>query len=969
MIIFARRFILTYLLPILLAGNLFAQYYSTGVDPASAKWKQINTENFQVIFQEDFDEQAQKVANIMEHYYLQVGKTLNHSPKKISIILHNQTVLSNGYVAWAPKRVELYTTPPQNALPDPWLEHLCVHELRHVVQLDKLNQGLTKVFSIVFGQQATALIAGQMPMWFYEGDAVCTETALLNVGRGRSPSFQQGIKTNLLSDEKTYSFDQSLFGSYKTYVPNHYEYGYHLTAYTRKKYGMEVWSNVEDYVARNPYTILPTPFAFYKGLKKYTGLSQKQLYYESLYYLDSVWTKQHKQQTFIEPNFIQQYTIKEYEDYLNPVFIEQNKILALKKGLSHIPYFVMVSEKSEKRVYEPGYVINNDFSYAENLVVWAEYQPDIRWANREFTALKLLNLKTGRAKYIAKKERYFSPDISSYSQKIAVVEVSLSNQSSLVVLNKNGEIFKTIQTNGGNFIQRPRWSDNDQFIYVIELTDYGKQVSRYNMEKESWEFLFKLPNIDIQRIAPNDNKVFFHSTYNGTDNIYVFEEKSQNIFQLSNSKFGISGLNLNANKSKLYSSEYTSQGYRLIKIPIERALWKNVADTERYEFHLAQTLKRQEDHHSDSLVSRKKEYEVNPYHKALNLFQFHSWNPFYVDYDNMNLDNVFNDPSEITSNIHPGITILSQNKLSTIDAIAAYAYKDGNHYITTSMILKGQYPTLRFNANYGSQQLIRTVDGSAWEPKTKSGYSYDLDLSLPLSFTHGKYINVFRPSVSVEYFDNYYYNYQNDYYINGLEMVNTSLRYYFYQRKAIRDIIPEFGWLFNVRLVSTPFDKELYGFLHSIDAVFFVPGWKNTGFQLNAGYQYQKPELYLFSSDLPFPRGITQQRTEEMVTLYTDYVFPVAYPDFNLGSLLYLKRIRGDIFADFAFNSYRTVTSDLSSLVWTQTNYSSYGVEMVADYHLLRSIFPLSTGVRAGYSPSDKSFFYEVLFGIDLYHF
>lgn len=969
MISSAKSLIITALLAILLAGNLSAQYYSTGVDPASAKWKQIRTENFQVIFQDEFEEQAQKVAGIMEYYYEQAGKTLNHAPKRISIILHNQTILSNGYVAWAPKRVELFTTPPQEALPDPWLEHLCIHELRHVVQLDKLNQGLTKIFSVIFGQQATALVAGQIPMWYYEGDAVSAETAFLNYGRGRSPSFQRGIKTDLLSDEKTYSFDQSLFGSYKTYVPNHYEFGYHLTAYTRKKYGAEVWSNVQNYVARNPYTILPTPFAFYKGLKKNIGLSQKELYHESLNYLDSVWTLQDTTRGFQKTKFIQKYSINEYEDYLNPAFINENQFIALKKGLSHIPQFVLVSEHSEKSIYEPGYVINNDFSFANGVVVWAEYQPDIRWANREYTTIKLLNLEKRRASYIAKKERYFSPDISAKTQRIVVVQVDQLNQSSLVILDKRGEVLKTIQPQSGSFLQKPRWSDSEEFIYAIELTDQGKQISRYNLQTETWEFLFKQENADIQKIVPSENKVLFHSTYNGTDNIYVFEVKSKNIFQLTDSRFGISEFNLSANGNNIIASEYTSQGFRLTTVPIERALWKRDSELSGYDYNLAETLKNQEEQKPDPFTDEAREYDIKPYHKALHLFNFHSWNPFYVDYDNMNLDQVFEDPSEITSNIHPGFSVLSQNKLSTVDAIAAYAYKNGNHFVTSSVVLKGQYPTLRLTANYGSQQLIRSVEGSTWQPISKQGYNYDIDLAVPLSFYKGKYVNVFKPSVSVEYFDNYYYNYEKDYYVNGLEMVNTSLLYSFYQRKAARDIIPEFGGVFKVKLISTPFDQELYGFLHSVNAVFFIPGWGNSGFQLNAGIQYQHPDLYLFSSDLSFPRGIVQQRTEEMLTLYADYVFPIAYPDFSLGSAFYLKRLRGDVFVDKAFNAYRAVNSDQTAIVWEYTDYTSVGVEFIADYHLLRSIFPLNTGVRVGYLPTKKDLFYEMIFGIDLYSF
>jgi len=202
-----------------------AQFYSTGQDPSSAKWMQIKTNYFQIIFQEGFEGQAKKIAQTLDFYYNRAGVSLNHSPKKISVIVHNQIITSNGYVAWAPKRMELYATPPQDIYPDPWLEHLCIHELRHVVQIDKLNQGITKILAVVFGQQATGLVAGQLPMWYYEGDAVSAETAFTKFGRGRIPSFHQGIKTHLLSSTERFSFDKALNGSYKDYVPNHYEYG------------------------------------------------------------------------------------------------------------------------------------------------------------------------------------------------------------------------------------------------------------------------------------------------------------------------------------------------------------------------------------------------------------------------------------------------------------------------------------------------------------------------------------------------------------------------------------------------------------------------------------------------------------------------------------------------------------------------------------------------------------------------
>jgi hypothetical protein len=124
-------------------GNaVFGQYFSTGEDPARLRWRQISTLNFQLIYPDDFEEQAQKLANYFEKVYKYGGNTLNHNPRKISVIFHNQTVKSNGLVGWAPRRMEIFTPPHQAIYAQDWLEQLAIHEFRHVVQIDKIHSQL-----------------------------------------------------------------------------------------------------------------------------------------------------------------------------------------------------------------------------------------------------------------------------------------------------------------------------------------------------------------------------------------------------------------------------------------------------------------------------------------------------------------------------------------------------------------------------------------------------------------------------------------------------------------------------------------------------------------------------------------------------------------------------------------------------------------------------------------------------------
>ncbi|MCG8410003.1 MAG: hypothetical protein MI739_01825 [Bacteroidales bacterium] len=953
-----KRLTLFVLFLFLFLNPVKSQFYSTGQDPASAKWEQINTPNFQIIFQKDFSQKAQQIANILEFYYTRVGESLKHKPRKISVIVHNQTIRSNGYVVWAPKRMELYATPSPSANQGDWLEHLCVHELRHVVQLDNLNQGITKILSVVFGQQYIGLVAGQLPMWFLEGDAVCTETALTNFGRGRNPAFNSGLKNILLSEQESYSYDRMLFGSYREFTPNHYVLGYHMTSFVRMKYGKYVWDDVHSYVAKNSYTFLPTSFAFYYGLKKRIKKSQQELYSETINYLDSIWTNEQKKNKPHKPKLFQEYQINQYEDYLNPLFINDDNIITLKRGYSHIPQFVLVHKDYEEVLHEPGILLDNHFSYSNDVIAWSEYKPDVRWRNREFNSIKLMNIKTKKVYTLIDKCRFFSPSISPSQEKIAVVDVDNQSQSSLVLLDCfNGNEVERIEPNGSH-LQYPDWSSDGNSIYVVEMKENKKWVSKYDIANKKWSYVFDVGNSDIQKIKSYDDKVYFHSTINGIDNVYVFDEKSKAIFQLTNSRFGIA--NFDVNRNDVIVVDRDSLGFRLEKIPIERALWRRVNFESSYNYKLAEIITEQEKSLAGLDTSGFRNYNVTPYRKLLNVFNFHSWVPFYFDSKNIDLGDV----SELFANssgiINPGLMLFSQNKLSTTETILSYAYKENNHFLSSSIELKGKYPILRLSAEYGNSQMILAPNNLFWTPKPVSALNYIADLYVPFNFSSGKFVRGFVPLVSIDYQDNLFYDYSKKQYLQGLGFFQTRLLYYSYLRKAKQDIIPQLGAVLKFNLFNTPFDSDLYGYLYNFNSVFYLPGGKNKSFSFDLGYQYQKPKLYLYQSNFNFPRGVYKRRTEKMFKCYTDYVFPIAYPEWNLGSLIYIKRLRGRGFVDYALNSYRTRNG------WLNENIYSFGIELRGDYHLFRMLFPLTTGLRLGYRSIGSSPFVDILFNIDL---
>ena len=134
---------------------------------------------------------------------------------------------ANGSVAWAPKRMDLFTIPsPYSPEPLPWSTMLSVHEGRHVTQM---QFGMTKA------QRPIGWLLGEMwniaaslvyqGMANIEGDAVIAETALTNSGRGRTADFLNYYRVAFDSGDFR-KWSKWRFMSQRGYSPDHYALGY-----------------------------------------------------------------------------------------------------------------------------------------------------------------------------------------------------------------------------------------------------------------------------------------------------------------------------------------------------------------------------------------------------------------------------------------------------------------------------------------------------------------------------------------------------------------------------------------------------------------------------------------------------------------------------------------------------------------------------------------------------------------------
>lgn len=929
-----------------------AQFYESGQDPASIKWKQINTTNFQIIFPSEFEKEANRLANTLEYLYDHVSLSLGHKPRKISVLLHSQSAYSNGVVTWAPKRMELYTTPAQDNYAQDWLDQLAVHELRHVVQIDKLNQGITQIASIIFGQQAVGAVTGFLPRWFLEGDAVNTETALTSTGRGRTASFEMEMKT-LVTNRTLFNYEKALRGSYKDYIPDPYQLGYPLVAWTRKNYGPDIFNKDLNFIGRNPFVLFPFPLS----LKNQIGLPSAKLYRTAYLDLRNQWEKQISivpEQHYFTWN---QKHKKDYTNYRFPQFINDSTMLAVKSGIDQLTEFVIIhKDGKEEKIHTPGNYNNDKLSYANGRFAWGEEIPDARWSNRSYNCIKIFDLRTHEVKLLTRKTRYFAPALSRDGNKIAAVEVTRSNEIYLVIINAGtGKLEERIPSPENKFIQLPEWTSNNNEIVLITTDKKGKSLELINISTKTWRTI--IANTFRNITSPMDAGRYFVFTgdYNGTDNLYAVGKTDTTIWQITNAKYGIKDAAFSANSNILSFAQYSSQGFDIMSSSLNKESWKNIQEVPDASPKLYEASARQEGFNFQDSIIPINPYKVRSYSRLAHSINIHSWAPFYYDYNNINTYN---------SAVTPGFSILSQDKLGSCISSAGYSYDQGQSYLKTGFSYRGLYPIIDFSYSYGGYELIRQPADVTTSPLFYSNRNTNIQtqLYLPLNFTRDRYITGLTPEIDWQYRNEWWYDALSKSYTQGMHYLSYSIYAYRYLKMSFRDLYPKWGVSCIARFSHTPFEDIFLGSILSIQSKIYLPGIiHHHSLQISFGYQEQKALYYFYPfTFLRFPRGYANISTSNLSVLTTDYSFPIAYPDLAIGPILYFKRIRGNLFYDVANFKY------ISNKQWTKANLSSMGFDLTTDFHFLRIIFPINAGVRMIYAPEPKQYSSQLLLTIDL---
>ncbi len=945
-----------------------AQYYQTGQDPAYIKWRQINTRNFQLIFPDYYEEQAKKLAGNLDVAYPYTSFSLKHNPGKIPVVLHTQTVQSNGMVAWAPKRAEFYTTPHQSMYPQEWLEQLALHEFRHVVQVDKINSNLPRWARYLLGEQGTALAFGAyLPWWFIEGDAVITETALSNYGRGRLPSFLMEHQAQLV-EKGIFVYDKALFRSYIDYVPNHYKLGYYLAGNLRARHGIDIWEEVITRAGKKPLSIFPMN----QVLKRKTGRNVVQNYYSVFDSLQAVWKDSDRQYHSV-PFDVVSNDAKFYTNYNHNHWLNDSVIISYKTAYNEIPSFVILyrNKNKESKLFFPGSVFNESVGYRDNWVVWSEQIDDIRWQHSGYSLLHVQNVISKKKIEISPEHKSLSPSISPDRNKLAVVETNFSNEHYLTVYRlPDGKLLQRFQSPENNYFFSPEWLNNDE-VAAVMLTQTGKKLIRIHFKSDSIEQLLDYDLGDIKHLRLSGNYLYFIGSYSGKNSLYRLDLKTKLVELVYEPRFGVESPAISADGRRIVLSDYTANGYRLIEVSALNESIRKIEDISPHNYLLADILASQEAGFpvfSDTIANA---YTIENYSKAGHLFNFHSWGPLYINPE--------------AYEFSPGVSLMSQNVLGTSETILGYRWDlaENTGRILARYSYKGWYPIFDIDVSHGKRashysliQQTSNENGMVSRDTIQQRFTWGettagLKARLPLMFDKGPFNRIIQPEV--QYGFNYFRHQElTPHQFQKGSFHSLTYRLYLYQllRTSYLDMYPNFGIILDGVYRHSPLGAIRAGRIKALQSVIYLPGvMNNHGIKIYAGAQHKEAEGTMgFNDVVRYARGWGRINTTSISTGGIDYKLPLLYPDWDFWGLLYIRRINMSLFSDYTrlkgnfYNSGKVTgkfTKDITSL----------GTEITANTNILRFYAPSVVGFRASYLPELEGVYFNFLFSIDFTSF
>jgi hypothetical protein len=375
---------------------------------------------------------------------------------------------------------------------------------------------------------------------------------------------------------------------------------------------------------------------------------------------------------------------------------------------------------------------------------------------------------------------------------------------------------------------------------------------------------------------------------------------------------------VNVKEDKMIYSSFTADGYQLKQMSLPAKISKEING-----LNVRETVSRfpvaRAGEYGRLLLNNipARNFSSSAYSKATRLLNFHSWRPYY-------------------ENPQFTFSLYGENVLNTLQTELYYLYNRNEK--TNAVGFTTTYGALFPYITAGTEFTFNRTDTANNLAREWNQSDTRIGLSIPLNFSGGKFFRYLNVGSS--------YVLRNEFNTgpnknllpeNNFSYLSHFISYSQQIQSARQHIFPRFGYSLSMQRRQAITANKSYQFIGSGNL--YLPGFFSAhSIVLNGSFQQRdtlNPQAY--SNRFAYSRGYNEFYFSRMWKLGANYHFPVWIPDWGFGNILYLQRIRANVFYDFTKVYSRNKKSTL--------NQRSAGAELYIETKWWNQ-YPLTFGLR-----------------------
>ena len=530
--------------------------------PPGIRYQMLESEHFQIIFQQGAEPEAREAAAVLEHELPKAEAITGHSrPMRMPVILNAYNDRSNGFVTTLPFRQEIESSSIKgqrlSARYTSWMQAVVPHELVHATQAHShAGFGIGGLLRLVSPDLARSLNLG-LPPGLSEGAAVYHESTVQEgAGRLNFSLFQMQFRA-AMSSKRPWSLAQILeLPAYSYPASRHYSGGANLFAHLARDDGGEFFRVTKALHYRLP--LFGTGIELWRS----TGMMPRRLgttFRQEMKALEAA-----RQASLGPVTSGHLVATGPGRSHRRPQWLNDSTVVAHVSGYDMRTGFYLVDMASGSLLPVAYQSVTGDASFSlsrdGDALLFSRYVRDLHVASQWVSDAFQLELATRKMRRLTRGQRVFFP---------------VQGRSRMWAIQNQGQFTGWVQIGKGGTVERISKPMRATFIQVVPSPDGEeaavllRQEGRQGIYRAIWRggdepelepwIVFK--HASIYDASWHGQYLLFTADPGGVAN--VFAAFGSQLVQLTNARFGAMEPSLSPDHGTLAYVEYAHERYDL----------------------------------------------------------------------------------------------------------------------------------------------------------------------------------------------------------------------------------------------------------------------------------------------------------------------------------------------------------------------------------------------------------------------